>query len=224
MIASRDRTLLIFPCNGNGLEALDCLTETNRFLGFVDDALEKQGCRVCGFPVFDRSAFMTHSEAAVLAVPGSPTTFRTRRQVIERLAVDARRFTNVLHPTAAVSRRASLGNNVLIMAGAVIAGNAVVGDNVCVLPNSVIHHDVVIGSWSLIGSAVAIAGGAVVEENCYVGSGSSIMQGVRLGAFSMIGLGSNVIRDVGPGAVVAGNPARNLHDHLSERPQRQLSG
>lgn len=218
MIEPRDRTLLIFPCNGNGLEALDCLTEADCFLGFVDDAPEKHGRRVYGFPVFDRSAFAIHAEAAVLAVPGSPNSYRTRRQLIERLAIDARRFTNVLHPTASISRRASLGHNVLVMAGAVIAGNAVVGDNVCILPNTVIHHDVVIGSWSLIGSAVAIAGGAVVEENCYVGSGSSIMQGVRLGASSLIGLGSNVIRDVAPGAVVAGNPACNLHDHLTERP------
>ena len=212
MNAPRDRSLLIFPCNGNGLEALDCLTEADRFLGFVDDSPQKHGCRVGGFPVLDRSALVTYSDAAVLAVPGSPISFRARRHVIERLRVESGRFTNVLHPTAVISRRAMLGRNVLVMAGAVIAGNAVIGDHVCVLPNTVIHHDAVIRSWSLIGSSVVLAGGVVVEENCYVGSGSSIIQGVRLGASSMIGLGSTVICDVASGSVVAGNPARSLHD------------
>ncbi|MCK7470637.1 MAG: hypothetical protein MZU95_07475 [Desulfomicrobium escambiense] len=29
--------LLIFPCNGNGLEALDCLGDAFRCIGFIDD-------------------------------------------------------------------------------------------------------------------------------------------------------------------------------------------
>jgi sugar O-acyltransferase (sialic acid O-acetyltransferase NeuD family) len=211
MSTSRDRSLLIFPCNGNGLEALDCLTEGDRFLGFVDDAREKLGRRIAGFPVLDRSALVTFPSAAVLAVPGSPSSFRARRQIIERLLDDHDRFTKILHPSAMVSRRAMLGRNVLVMAGAVIAGNATIGDHVCVLPNTVIHHDAVVQNWSLIGSSVVLAGGVVVEENCYVGSGSSIKQGVRVGASSLVGLGSTVVRDVAPGSVVAGNPARSLH-------------
>jgi hypothetical protein len=35
--------LLIFPHNGNGLEALDCLGPAWRLAGFVDDAPAKQG-------------------------------------------------------------------------------------------------------------------------------------------------------------------------------------
>jgi hypothetical protein len=37
------RPLLIFPCNGNGLKALDCLGDANELIGFVDDTPEKQG-------------------------------------------------------------------------------------------------------------------------------------------------------------------------------------
>lgn len=50
----------------------------------------------------------------------------------------------------------------------------------------------------------------VVERGTTIGSGATILGGVRLGAGSLIGAGAVVTRDVQPGAVVAGNPARLL--------------
>lgn len=210
MASAPVRSLLIFPCNGNGREALDCLGPNDRFCGFVDDSPEKAGSETDGFPVFGRQAFEACPDASVLAVPGSPTSFRERAAIIDGLGIEADRFATLIHPTASVSPRAKVGRNVLVMAGAVITSNAILEDHVCVLPNTVVHHDVVVGRWSLIGSSVVLTGGVVVEENCYVGSGSNVMPSVRLGEGSMIGLGSNVLRDVSAGAVVAGNPARCL--------------
>lgn len=202
--------LLIFPFNGNALEAIDCLGGAFRLLGFIDDTPEKQGDSGCGPGVFARSALSQWLEAQVLAVPGSPASFRSRRTVIESLGVAPGRFARVIHPTARVSPLATLGHNVLIMAGVVVTSNAVIGDHVCVLPNTVIHHDVRIGAWSLVGSNVTVAGSTHVGENCYIGSGSSLMNGLQLGHGTLVGLGSNVIRDTPAGSRVAGNPARPL--------------
>jgi sugar O-acyltransferase (sialic acid O-acetyltransferase NeuD family) len=202
--------LLIFPCNGNGVEALDCLGETHELIGFVDDAPEKQGSRAHGYPILGREALLQYPDARLLAVTGSPSSYTYRRQIIEGLNVSPDRFATVVHPMASVSRLAQIGRNVLIMAGAVITSNAVIGDHVCILPNTVIHHDVVVGAWSLIGSSVTIAGGSAIGENCYIGSGSSIIHGVRLGDRVLVGLGSNVIRNIPADVKVAGNPAREI--------------
>src|SRR5262245_60195581 len=79
----QSRSLLIFPCNGNGLEALDALDERVDFLGFVDDTAQKQATDCFGYPVFPRKVLADRSEANVLAVPGSPETFRQRRNIID---------------------------------------------------------------------------------------------------------------------------------------------
>lgn len=202
--------LLLFPFNGNALEAMDCLGDAFALLAFVDDTPAKQGPGPLSVPVLARDALARWPEAKVLAVPGSATSYLARRAAIASLQVPDDRFATVVHPTARVSPLATIGRNVLVMAGAVITSNAVIGDHVCILPNTVIHHDVTVGDWTLIGSNVTIAGGTTIGENCYVGSASSIMNGLRIGDRSLIGLGSNVIRSCPADSRLAGNPARPL--------------
>jgi sugar O-acyltransferase (sialic acid O-acetyltransferase NeuD family) len=202
--------LLIFPFNGNGLEALDCLGSGFNLIGFIDDTEAKQGLTHTGHTVFAREAIVRWPDARVLAVPGGPTSFRSRRSVVDSLCIEPERFARVIHPTAQVSPLATIGRNVLIMAGVVITSNAVIGDHVCMLPNTVIHHDARIGAWTLVGSNVTVAGGAVVADNCYIGSGSSIMHGLEIGEGTLVGLGSTVIRNAPAGSVIAGNPARSI--------------
>jgi UDP-2-acetamido-3-amino-2,3-dideoxy-glucuronate N-acetyltransferase len=50
----------------------------------------------------------------------------------------------------------------------------------------------------------------VVERGASLGSGAIVLGGVRIGAGAIVGAGAVVTRDVEPGAVVAGSPARAL--------------
>lgn len=202
--------LLIFPYNGNGLEALDCLGEEYNFIGFVDDTQEKQGITPFGHNVFDRTAFEKFPKAKVLAVPGSPASFKNRKNIIADLHIPDSRLTSVIHPDAFVSERAELGMNCLIYAGVIITSNAKIGNHVCILPNSVLHHDTVIGDYTLIGSNICIAGHTEIGENCYIGSGSNIINNIKIGNAVMVGMGSNVIRDISENLRIAGNPAKAL--------------
>lgn len=178
-------------------------------IGFIDDGQDKVGTERFGWPVLSRSALEEHAEAHVLAVPGSPTSYRNRKAIVDGLGVPRPRFATVIHPSASVSPRARIGVNVLIMAGVVIT-TALIGDHVCILPNSVVHHDATVGDWTLVGSNVTIAGSVTVGVNAYIGSGTSIINGVRIGEGALVGLGSNVLRDVGANSTVVGNPARQL--------------
>jgi sugar O-acyltransferase (sialic acid O-acetyltransferase NeuD family) len=204
------KPLLIFPYNGNGLEALSCLGDKYEFIGFIDDTPEKLGKTASGFNVFTRQALTDHPEAQVLAVPGSPASYMNRHSVIESLGISSERFATVIHPSANVSPLAKIGHNCLLMANVVLTSNCVIGDHVCILPNTVIHHDSAIGDHTLIGSNVTVAGNTQVANNCYIGSGSSLINGITVGERSLIGMGSNVIREVKAGSRIVGNPGKPL--------------
>lgn len=202
--------LFIFPFNGNGIEALDCVKGQYEFLGFVDDTEEKQGKHVLGFTVFSRDILKHHPHAKILAVPGSPASYTIRNKIISELNEDNARFITLIHPSASVSPFAKLGYNTLVMAGVVITANSVIGNHVCILPNTVIHHDSNIGDYSLIGSNVTVAGNSTIGSYCYIGSGTSIINGISVGDHTLIGMGSNVVRSVPEKSKIAGNPARHL--------------
>ena len=205
------RKLYIFPMGGNGIEALDCLDEDRfEFRGFIDD--NKAGLQgPNGTLVLTRSIINDEPDAVILAVPGSPSGFLKRKDIIASLGIPDERYASVIHPYARIGKNVHVGKNCLIMAGVVLTSNAWIGDHVCILPNTVIHHDVKIEDHTLIGSNVAIAGNTMIGHNCYIGSGTNIINNVKVGAQTLIGLGSNVIRDVPPLSQVAGNPARQIN-------------
>jgi acetyltransferase-like isoleucine patch superfamily enzyme len=51
-----------------------------------------------------------------------------------------------------------------------------------------------------------------VEDNCFIGTGAVLMPGVRIGPNAIVGAGAVVTRDVPPGTVYAGVPARKVAD------------
>lgn len=199
--------LFIFPFNGNGKEALDCLMPNQQFLGFIDDDKSLQGEKN-GMKIYSREILKKFSNAKILAVPGSPKSFLDRKNIIDGLGVTLDRFATVIHPSAQVSQYAKIGQNVLIFANSVIANSAIIGSHVCILANSAIHHDSIINNYSLIGSNVTISGHTVIGENCYIGSGSSIKDHIKIGAQTLVGLGTNVIHSVPETSRTVGNPNR----------------
>ena len=48
----------------------------------------------------------------------------------------------------------------------------------------------------------------LVKKGASIGSGATILCGVTIGEHAIVGAGSVVTRDVPPGTIVAGNPAR----------------
>jgi sugar O-acyltransferase (sialic acid O-acetyltransferase NeuD family) len=205
------KQLIIFPCNGNGLEALDCIDPGFfDFIGFVDDNFASKQDPEGRWKVESRSFLKEHPEALVLAVPGGPDSFPKRKEYIDGLGISAGRFATVIHPGAMIGRNVKLGINSLVMGGVVITSNAEVGDHVCILPNTVIHHDAHIGDYTLVGSSVVVAGGTSIGINCYIGSGSTFINGISIGDFSLVGIGSNVIRSFPSRSRIAGNPAKEI--------------
>jgi acetyltransferase-like isoleucine patch superfamily enzyme len=52
----------------------------------------------------------------------------------------------------------------------------------------------------------------VIKKGARIGANSTILPGVVIGENAVVGAGSVVTRDVKPGDVVVGNPAKRLKD------------
>jgi sugar O-acyltransferase (sialic acid O-acetyltransferase NeuD family) len=201
------KKLVLFPFNGNAIEAIDCVDfDEYEIVGFIDDDDKKKSDV---YPLHTRE-ILKHKEIFLLAVPGSPLSYKKRKDIIDSLNVAPARFVTIIHPTVALGKNVRIGYNSLIMAGVVLTSNVLINNHVCILPNSVIHHDSSVGNYTLIGSNVVIAGGTIIGDSCYVGSGSNIINGITVSDYSLIGLGSNVISNVEANSKVAGNPAKNI--------------
>ncbi|NEM97739.1 LbetaH domain-containing protein [Pontibacter burrus] len=209
------KKLVIFPFNGNGVEALDCINyDEYEVVGFIDDDSSKKSE---AYDLYNRSILEKYKDLKVLAVPGSPTTYLQRINIIDSLAVDYNRFVTIVHPEAKIGRNVKIGNNCLVMAGVVLTSNACIGNHVIILPNTVVHHDSVLKDYTLVGSNVVVAGGTTIDTNCYIGSGANISNGLTIGRSVLVGLGSNILKNVPDNARMVGNPARNLNMLISEK-------
>ncbi len=137
-----------------------------------------------------------------------------RRRVMERLlSVGALSF-GVVHPSAQVSRFATIGTGSFIAAGGVVAPAAEIGDGVIVNHGAVVDHDCHVGDFSHIAPNATLAGGVRVGSNVLVGAGARVMVGVSVADHAVVGAGAVVLRDVPARAVVAGIPAKLLERKL----------
>lgn len=201
--------IVLVGLGGNTVELLELIETQYRIAAILSDT-PAHAPAYCGTPVHRLDQASRFADCAFLFLIGSEQSFPRRRAMIDALGVPDQRFATLVDPRAVVSRLATLGAGTVLSSGVTITANAVLENHVLVLPQTVIHHDVRIGDCSIIGSHVTIAGGVQIGARCYIGSASAIRNGVSIGDGALIGLGANVVKDVPPGAVMVGNPARAL--------------
>ena len=124
--------------------------------------------------------------------------------------------------TANINRKARLGFDTVIGAHggvgerAILSGPVVIGPHVTMGPDCLfITGDHPIPPDHLHFRDMRSTHAAiVVEEDVFLGARVTILPGVTLGRGSAVGAGAVVSKDVAPGAVVVGNPAREIRRRL----------
>jgi UDP-perosamine 4-acetyltransferase len=124
---------------------------------------------------------------------------------------------SALSPRAVVSPSVQLGAGVLLMPGAVVNAHASIGDGAVVNTNAAVDYEVSLGSFAHVAVGASLAGGVSVGDGALIGVGASVTPGRTIGAWSTVGAGSAVVRDVPPGATVAGVPAKTTYGSAALR-------
>jgi sugar O-acyltransferase (sialic acid O-acetyltransferase NeuD family) len=120
---------------------------------------------------------------------------------------------NKFNPVSIISKEVDLsytqlGEGCIICKGSYLTVDVVLGNHVIINLGSTIGHDTKIGNFVSIMPGVHISGNVTLEEGVLLGTGAVILPGVKIGAWSKIGAGAVVTKDVPPGSVMVGTPAR----------------
>ncbi|MBK8022406.1 MAG: hypothetical protein IPK19_13520 [Chloroflexi bacterium] len=120
------------------------------------------------------------------------------------------------HPVVLTAREAgsilTIGDHFGMTGGAVVCAERVtIGHRVFVGANTVItdtDFHPLDAATRRANPADAVTAPVVIEDDVFIGMACLILKGVTIGQGSVIGAGSVVTRDVPPGVIAAGNPAR----------------
>jgi UDP-2-acetamido-3-amino-2,3-dideoxy-glucuronate N-acetyltransferase len=107
---------------------------------------------------------------------------------------------------ARVGRNCKISSHTFICEGVTIEDGVFIGHNVTFIND--LYPRAVADSGELQTAADWTVVPTRVCQGASIGSSATILAGVTIGSGALVGAGSVVTRDVPPGAVVAGNPAR----------------
>lgn len=123
---------------------------------------------------------------------------------------------NAVHPGAIIAKTASIGENVMINAGAVIHPYAYIGNGVMIHAQVDVEHDCIVEDFVNLAPGVKLAGWVIVKKGAVVYTNACVIPCLTIGSGSIVGAGSVVIKDIPENVTVVGNPARILEKMRNE--------
>lgn len=172
------------------------------------------GTEVLGVPVLggdDRlSAVVAEGITAFVVGVGGVGDNRPRRRLFELAVSYGLTPVTARHPSAIVSPSCGIGAGTVLFPLAVVNAGVSIGMNVIVNTGAIVEHDCRIADHVHLATGARLTSGVTVGAEAHLGAGSVVRQGITIGDRAIVGAGAVVVRDVQPGTIVVGVPARPL--------------
>jgi sugar O-acyltransferase (sialic acid O-acetyltransferase NeuD family) len=207
------RTLVIIGAGGFGGEVLQYLRDATRGVpgveirAFFDDRDDVDSAACDGIPLLGSiDSYQPEADDEALVAIGDPVV---RTRVINDLRDRGARFFDLVHPTAFIATTAKIGNGCIIGPFCAVGNRAVLGDHVVMPWYASVAHDATVGSYAVFSPYSTANGGASLGEGAFLGTHAVVNPLQRVGAWAKVAAGSVVYREVPPGQLALGNPARS---------------
>lgn len=205
IIGAKQHAEVIFDSIMNSPEEMEVV-------GFLDDNQALQESTVLGKPVlgklseFSEIVKKLNIDTVFLGISARHIKIRAQMQ---KLIEEKNLFNwNLIHKTAFVSEKATIGKGNFFAPTTVVNSYAKVGNNCVLYSGAVVDHHTTLGNNVYCGPNVSMAANITIGDNTYIGIGAVIIPHIKVGNNVTIGAGTVVIKDIPDNAVVVGNPGK----------------
>lgn len=132
----------------------------------------------------------------------------SRRKCVELIERRGGEFRSLVHRSATLGPNVTVGEGTLIAPNAFVSADVRIGRHAAVFHATSIGHDAVLGDFSHVYAQCAIGGEVVLGEGAIVYPGAVVTPRRTIGEDAVVGAGSTVFLNVKRGETVFGNPAR----------------
>lgn len=134
----------------------------------------------------------------------------TRRGIVERLIGEGRSLATFIHPTAVISRSATVEAGCVIFPLVVVGARSRVGQGSIVNRGALIGHHSSIGAYGFVGPGANVAGNVRIGSGVHIAIGAIVRDALTIGDDATLGVGAVAVADVPAGVTVIGIPARPM--------------
>ncbi len=172
---------------------------------FFDRTSDKKNNKINGIPIAgDINKIQSFKDIKIDAFHVAIGDNKARYDIYQYLESMNFPLLTVIHPTAIISSRATIGNGCFVGANAVIQNNSEIGNYTLINTSTIIDHDNIIGEAVHIAPSACTAGRVKIGDFSFLGIGSLVTPDVTIGKSSFINAGALIKKNVKDGLTMVG--------------------
>lgn len=117
-------------------------------------------------------------------------------------------FARIVHPTAVIGPRVSIGEGAIICPYVIITTDIRIGRHCLLNLHATVGHDASLGDGCTLSDHADVCGGVTLEEGVFLSSHASCVPDITVGAYSVLGAGAVAVKDIPANVLALGVPAK----------------
>jgi sugar O-acyltransferase (sialic acid O-acetyltransferase NeuD family) len=214
-----DKKVLIIGGEGNGGVVATCIEDNrNRFndhewrvAGFINDF--EKGKTINGYPVLggtdEIDKFLAEDFFFMYAIHMIGRNIKTE-EVFNKMSIPDERLATIVHKTAFVSDKATLGPGVFVMSNCYVGPQAKIGKCTLMMANALIGHNTTVGPLCHFSVGSITSSYINIGKVSDVTLGAKVLEKRNIGDYAVAGANSLITKDIPDYEIHIGSPASFL--------------
>lgn len=205
---TQHKTLIIIGAGGHGRVVADCAKSIGCYTNimFLDDCFAERKNNHAWQVVGPIENWLKYLNSADFIVAVGNNTLRA--SLLQQLIAAKANITTLIHPSAVVSKQATIADGVVVFANAVINIGTRIDEGCIINTGATIDHDCHIHDYCHISPGVNVAGGVEIGSYSWLGIGSTVIEYITIAQNTQTGAGAVVTKATKNNTLYVGIPAR----------------